>query len=151
MLPEGKAIIVSTAPIPAGIAIRSALPARRVSSRSSLREREAVLAHHQATVRIGIVEVLEVLDVTRGFGESLRVGVVRSHEDVTSPEERPQLTKLVLIVGRHPHVAFERLARILLVEVRRLAIRLLQLLEEMEDPLRAGFNACDPQVGEPVE
>ena len=69
----------------------------------------------------------------------------------SAPMQVAQLAEVVLVERRHPHVALERLARVLRVQVRGLPVRLLQLLEEVEHPVGAGLDRGDAQVREALE
>ena len=76
---------------------------------------------------------------------------VAAHEDALDADDLAQRRQVVLVEGRHPHVAPERLAGVLLVGERRLAERLLQLGQQVEGPVAAQLDRRHPDVGEPVE
>src|SRR5271167_4101160 len=107
MSPEAKPIMVSMAPMPAGMAISSVLSSDTAgawtSRRAALRKGDPVLPHDEPTVRVGIVEVLEVLDVADGIGQAFGMWIVRAHQDVICPEHGAQGTQLVLVVRRYPY------------------------------------------------
>jgi hypothetical protein len=79
------------------------------------------------------------------------MGVVRAHQDPFDADEVLESAEVVLVERGHPDVTLEGLARVFGIEVRHLPEGFLELLVQVEDPVGAGLDDGNPEVGETVK
>ena len=97
-------------------------------------------------LHFGLGEVRELVEEVERLGEPFAVRPVGAEQDALDADEVGELAEVLLVVRRDPHVAADRLERILREDPRRLVRLLAQPLHEQRHPVGAVLDARDAQV-----